>query len=711
MAIDPVRGISFGSSKTHLDALADKLTTEGKYAQEQAEKEKEKARLLARQNKLDGRADIEWGQKQDAVAKKLAADRALVEYASNPFDTSKALGSQRALADNALLEDSANRLAKYEASLKKYNVTQDDVNKGRVSQDILGKIANPGLDSDTALSASNVYSNMTPFREDVMATVKSDLIAKGVDPLVAAQYAKTEATQYESIPEYQKILNQKAKDKTTASKDNAEWNLKVAKLTKDILKDAKSGTSSDAGINKLYEQARASGNPDAATTLIDTAIKDGYSAKQIAREFARGGVGAESNFWNLKDWGKVDARVDEVMGRLAKEDKKGNFVSKSLGDYSKMLTTPQTYSAADARRKSQTDARDSMLEALGITKPVKAAITKSDTSESKEPKVTGSSNGGGATTSSTKQNGGGIFYPSGTKKGEYPEDALKRDKIDWSKEPDDQLLVSLEALTKKNDNDGVFGWQINRLIDEIESRGDEDLSHLRVESTKQEEPSGLTKVMNKDLPKDEKDIKKEEEEVVVKAYEFAKADREKTNGGFFDDHMTKTRLKTTFGLSDKKAEGIMERLKSEKRQQDLTSHRNYLTSKRNGGTFEGKTTDEHFDSMSDSGKASVFAPVAPIVAATVPFAGLVGALTGTSAATVGIEGTSLAGTAGRKLLEKGYTKNVKDQLAGLEKNIEQVTSKINRIFTKKKLTKRDEAELNALELERMNFKRALNNIK
>jgi len=117
--------------------------------------EKQAAEDRAQKLKLIKQAD-------DDRAKKLAADKALVEYASTPFNTNRALDTQRALADQALLEDSANRLAKYEASLKEHNVTQDDVNKGRVSQAILDKIANPGLDVDRASSINNVYSNITP---------------------------------------------------------------------------------------------------------------------------------------------------------------------------------------------------------------------------------------------------------------------------------------------------------------------------------------------------------------------------------------------------------------------------------------------------------------------------------------------------------------------------------------------------------------------
>lgn len=346
--------------------------------------------------------------------REVAGRQALQDYASNPIDTTRMLESQRALADEAFVKDAEARNAKWDASLKANNITQEQVNKGLVGKDVLDRLYDPAYDEKIINSINKVYESTTPFREDVETTIFRDLVAKNVDPLKAKEYASREASRFQSIPEYQANLTAQAEKKTLAEKerfkdlmDTANFNLNVDNANRKAWQDEQelvlkklalygggTGTSSGAsgvGLGKgpdvkvLSDINTKTGNPDktiSAYTNAVTTFGPRVAAAALAME-----IDKPVNWYDPFEAGKRDIDIPKFEENVKK-------LASTMPSYQGMLDTaasskpersvytlgaPATvYSPESARAVAQGGMKDRLMQAIGdgTNTAVTSAVSK-----------------------------------------------------------------------------------------------------------------------------------------------------------------------------------------------------------------------------------------------------------------------------------------------------------------------------------------------
>ena len=341
---------------------------------------------FAREQELNKRVDTEYNRE-------VSGRKALQDYASKPLDISTMLGIQTKTADEALIADANRRVALWDKSLADNKITQDDVDKGRVSKELLGKLYNPALDVNASTGIQKAYESVTPFREDVESRVEKDLIAQNVDPLKAKQYAQMEGQKYQSIPEYQAMLTAQAEKMTNNSKEQFKDNLELTKFYREVYKDeldkykikmdnltkmmgstGSGGTGGGGGLlgqdkSKAYDEVYAkAGNSDELVSRLDAAFQV-YGAKAVNNALAASGINEPVR---LLEWdvGKRDASLERFDNALKNEkplsEVQGQFGNGAPNAPIYSLPTPATvYTADSARSVAQDRVKNSVLGYLG----------------------------------------------------------------------------------------------------------------------------------------------------------------------------------------------------------------------------------------------------------------------------------------------------------------------------------------------------------
>ena len=341
---------------------------------------------FAREQELNARADTEYNRE-------VSGRKALQDYASKPLDISTMLGIQTKTADEALIADANRRVALWDKSLADNKITQDDVDKGRVSKELLGKLYNPALDVNASTGIQKTYESVTPFREDVESRVEKDLIAQNVDPLKAKQYAQMEGQKYQSIPEYQAMLTAQAEKMTNNSKEQFKDNLELTKFSREVYKDeldkykikmdnltkmmgstGSGGTGGGGGLlgqdkSKAYDEVYSkAGNSDELVRRLDAAFQV-YGAKAVNNALAASGINEPVR---LLEWdvGKRDASLERFDNALKNEkplsEVQGQFGNGAPNAPTYSLPTPATvYTADSARAAAQDRVKNSVLGYLG----------------------------------------------------------------------------------------------------------------------------------------------------------------------------------------------------------------------------------------------------------------------------------------------------------------------------------------------------------
>ncbi len=340
---------------------------------------------FAREQELNARADTEYNRE-------VSGRKALQDYASKPLDISTMLGTQTKTADEAIAADANRRVALWDKSLADNNITQDDVDKGRVSKELLGKLYNPALDVNASTGIQKTYESITPFREDVESRIEKDLIAQNVDPMKAKQYAQMEGQKYQSIPEYQAMLTAQAEKMTNNSKEQFKDNLELTKFNREVYKDeldkykikmdnltkmmgstGSGGTGGGGSLSqdksKAYDEVYAkAGNSNELASKLDAAFQV-YGAKAVNNALAASGINEPVR---LLEWdvGKRDASLERFDNALKNEkplsEVQGQFGSGAPNAPTYSLPTPATvYTADSARSAAQDRVKNSVLGYLG----------------------------------------------------------------------------------------------------------------------------------------------------------------------------------------------------------------------------------------------------------------------------------------------------------------------------------------------------------
>ena len=343
---------------------------------------------FAREQELNARQDTEYNRE-------VSGRKALQDYASKPLDIGTMLGTQTKSADEAIVSDANRRNALWTKSLADNNVTQEDIDKGRVAPELLGKLYNPALDVNASAGIQKTYENITPFREDVESRVEKDLIAKNVDPLKAKQYAQMEGQKYQSIPEYQAMLTAQAEKMTNNSREQFKDNLELTKFNRETYKDeldkykikmdnlthmmgsaGAGGTGGSGGgllggqdKSKIYEKVwTKSGNPEELSSKLDAAFQI-YGARAVNNALTAAGIDEPVRLYS-PDFGNRDVALDKFDAAL-KSEKPLSEIQSQFGNgapnapaYS--LPTPATvYTADSARAAAQDRVKNSVLGYLG----------------------------------------------------------------------------------------------------------------------------------------------------------------------------------------------------------------------------------------------------------------------------------------------------------------------------------------------------------
>lgn len=115
--------------------------------------------------------------------------------------------------------------------------------------------------------------------------------------------------------------------------------------------------------------------------------------------------------------------------------------------------------------------------------------------------------------------------------------------------------------------------------------------------------------------------------------------------GDLSNTVASARLQSQLGITEKEANSILNEAEDKRSSDANIARRNYLTAVREG-TFQGKTPDEWYNEMSTKDQIGTkYGPLAPIVAAAGPLAGLYSSLFGAGATGAGADagGTLLRG--------------------------------------------------------------------
>lgn len=351
---------SYGA--TPMAGFAEQLTNFGQGLISQANKEEQ----AAREKQL-------FDLKMDEANRAKQEREALAGYKFNPMD---AITQQRQNADEMLVNryDTMNKAA--EDALKKagYNlVTQKDslgnttstkwLNAagqeatGNAYDQILKKagVENPALSADRAKALSGIYENIKPFKEDVEAQITTDLVAKGVDPVKAKQYAQLSSSGYESVADRQKLLNERAKIANEAEKD-------AYKYAKDYLKDlttfqgdSKADKDKVNAATNLFKQASNLGNSSASMEAVRKAAKvDKYSLKSIEEAMAAAGGARTNTDGDYTDYGKPNMDIAAFKAHLKAygkpETSTGTGKKLTTEEFNKLYPSmPKTTLPEDAR--------------------------------------------------------------------------------------------------------------------------------------------------------------------------------------------------------------------------------------------------------------------------------------------------------------------------------------------------------------------------
>ena len=177
-----------------------------------------------------------------------------------------------------------------------------------------------------------------------------------------------------------------------------------------------------------------------------------------------------------------------------------------------------------------------------------------------------------------------------------------------------------------------------------------------------------------------------------KVFQAAKEDYKTTNGGLLDDLRIKQNMMDNGKVSRQEAEKLYKDVQESVRSDNHIAYRNYLTAKRIGGKYQGKSADDWYNELDSKSKAKTYAPVAPLVAAAGPLYGLAVAAGLLPAFTGGVEaapilGRAMSNNASEKAAElmnvlrspkikAGEVQQTKDALAGLAKQYPELRTDI-----------------------------------
>lgn len=457
---------------------------------------------FAREQELNARADTEYNR---AVSER----KALQDYASKPLDISTMLGTQTKTADEALIADANRRNELFAKSLADNKITQEDIDKGRVSKELLGKLYNPALDVNASTGIQKTYESITPFREDVESRIEKDLIAQNVDPLKAKQYAQMEGQKYQSIPEYQAMLTAQAEKMTNNSKEQFKDNLELTKFNREVYKDeldkykikmenltkmmgsTGSGGTGGGGLlsqdkSKAYDEVYAkAGNSNELASKLDAAFQV-YGAKAVNNALAASGINEPVR---LLEWdvGKRDASLERFDNALKNErplsEIQSQFGNGAPNAPTYSLPTPATvYTADSARSAAQDRVKNSVLGYLGDS--AGKGVTATGTTAEVNPNVPLS--GGGKS----------VLHINGVPDSLILNEGLKTDK--------DGMFRSYPDVNAKGENKGLAvagGYNYsNKSPQEIRSDFKAaGISDAQAEAAINKEPIKLSEQQGKDL--------------------------------------------------------------------------------------------------------------------------------------------------------------------------------------------------------------------
>lgn len=315
-----------------------------------------------RQEKLDARQAQEdaWNQKvraQQELAWQKAenAEQALKNYTFNSAD---ALAKQRADADTALVNryDVLNKQADDAIIKAGYDPkTAANVLGSEGYDALLAKagVANPALSEAQARGISNVYEQATPFKEDVAATVYTDLVRQGVDDKTALNRAAGIANSYESLADLQKREDDKTKLLNEQSKQDFDRAFKMIDLIRKDQKDADGNSKKDTNKESFIKAMSGLGNSveekEAAVSNLRSA---GFTDSQITKilTYARE-VDPDILDFNQVGLGKPDASLDnktldryaKVLGLTAKDIGKQKELSSDVNIREQVIKAGQQY--------------------------------------------------------------------------------------------------------------------------------------------------------------------------------------------------------------------------------------------------------------------------------------------------------------------------------------------------------------------------------
>lgn len=145
-------------------------------------------------------------------------------------------------------------------------------------------------------------------------------------------------------------------------------------------------------------------------------------------------------------------------------------------------------------------------------------------------------------------------------------------------------------------------------------------------------------------------------------------------------------------VSSQEAEKLYKDVQESVRSDNNIAYRNYLTAKRIGGKYQGKSADDWYNELDSKSRAATYAPVAPLVATAGPLYGLALAAGLLPAFTGGVEaapilGRAMSNNASEKAAElmnvlrspkinAGEVQQTKDALTGLAKQYPELRTEI-----------------------------------
>lgn len=306
------------------------------------------------------------------IAEAERAEKERTALAGYKFDPTRALQSQRQAADNALI-------AKYEELNKK--AAEDPT-------------FNPAMTAEQASATQALYEQATPFKEDVESTMVGDLVAQGVDPLKAKQYAQLYSTGYEGIADRQKLLNEQTKAANEAEKNAYNYARDLVKDMNTINKDNVKDSMGD--LSAIYDKVNKLGNSGAVLDAISLAAKGGtvngkaipaYSTKSIKEALAYvGGGDPKTDLLDLTDLGDKDVDINAFNEYLVKHGKIANTSTDKAFTREELMklypNAPKTHGVTDARTAANLEMKtrmDKVLEGLKGTKVNKNMTAMLDT--------------------------------------------------------------------------------------------------------------------------------------------------------------------------------------------------------------------------------------------------------------------------------------------------------------------------------------------